>query len=230
MTRRPLRPARFAAPLAILALCAFAATASASQISLKCAGKGPHNKDSSGTVLCAEPGKSRLLTGSLRNDSGKPVAGKVAVTISNWIPTGQGAFNIVAGKPVTIAADAAGKFSFSVRTATKVSVEFEALGDEALGLSPAAAQADVSRQLVGKVKKLGGGRVKITVKGTTHPLRIAVVNESGYEVPGGKLRKASKRGSAVFDLGSAHGKFSYYVDAGELSDLFWFGAPPSFRL
>jgi hypothetical protein len=230
MNRSPLRRARFAAVFAILGLLAFAASASASQISLKCGGKGPRNRDSAGTILCAEPGKSRLVTGSLRNDAGKAVAGKVAVTVSNWIPTGEGSFKIVAGKPQTIAASAAGKFSYLVKTATKVSVKFEALGDEALGVSPVAAQADVSRQLLGRVKKLGGGRVKITVKGTTQRLKIAVTDEYGYEVAGGKLRKASKGGSAVFDLGNVHGKFSYYVDAGELGDLFWYGRPPSFRL
>ena len=230
MNRRPLRRARFAALLAALGLLAFAATASASQISLKCGGKGPRNRDSAGTVLCAEPGKSRPVTGTLRNDADKAVAGKIAVTVSNWIPTGEGSFHIVAGKPQMIAANGAGKFSFLVKTATKVSIKFEAIADEALSISPVAAQADVSRQLVGKVKKLGGGRVKITVKGTTHPLKIAVVDEYGYEVAGGKLRKASKAGSAVFNLGNVHGKFGYYVDAGELSDLFWYGQPPSFRL
>ena len=56
-----------------------------------------------------------------------------------------------------------------------------------------------------------------------------MLDESGYEVPGGKLR-AARHGSAVFDLGNQHGKFSYYVDAGELGDLFWYGKNPSFRL
>ena len=34
----------------------------------------------------------------------------------------------------------------------------------------------------------------------------------------------------VFNLGNQHGKFSYYVDAGELGDLFWYGSAASFRL
>lgn len=215
--------------LTVAALLAFAAAAGASKITLKCAGKGPHNRDSAGTVLCAEPGRSRLVSGSLLNDAGKPVHGKIAVTISKWIPSGTGYYTIKPGNPFTIDANAQGRFSYAVKTATKVSVKFEALADAALQVSPTAAQADVSRQLLGTVKKLGGGRVRITVRGTTHRLKIAIVDESGYEARGGKLRRA-KGGSAVFDLGSQHGKFSYYVDAGELGDLFWYGKNPSFRL
>ena len=162
----PLAPPRVACLLALAGLLAFAATASASTIKLKCSGKGPHNRDSSGTVLCAEPGASRLVSGTLRNDANKPVKGKITVTVSKWIPSGEGWFTIKAGNPFTIDANAQGKFSYAVKTKTKVSVKFEAVGDEAAGISPVAAQSDVSRQLLGTVKKLGGGKVKITVKGT----------------------------------------------------------------
>ena len=235
-TRRPIDEPQYAppcacrCPVAALALLVLAATASASQITLKCGGKGPHNRDSSGTVLCAEPGKSRLLSGALRDDANKPVAGKVAVTISNWIPSGEGWFTIKPGRTLTLDANAHGKFALAVKTATKVSVKFEAVGDEARGISPVAAQADVSRQLLATVHKLGGGRVRISVRGTSHRLKIAILDESGYEVPGGKLRAANRHGSATFNLGNQHGKFSYYVEAGELSDLFWEGRRPSFRL
>jgi hypothetical protein len=228
MNRSP-RPVRVVVLLTVAVLLTFAAAASASKITLKCAGKGPHNRDSAGTVLCAEPGKSRLVSGSLLSDANKPVGGEIAVTISRWIPSGEGFYTITPGKTFTIDANSQGKFSLAVKTATKVSVKFEAVADQALGVSPVAAQADVSRQLLGTVKKLGGGRVRVTVRGTTHPLKIAIVDESGYEARGGKLRRA-KGGSAVFDLGNQHGKFSYYVDAGELGDLFWYGKNPSFRL
>lgn len=226
---RLTRRVRVAVPLALAGLLVLAAAASASTITLKCAGKGPHNRDSSGTVLCAEPGKSRLVSGSLRNDANKPVRGEIAVTISKWIPSGEGWYTIKAGKTFTINANARGKFAYAVKTPTKVSVKFEAVADEASQVSAVAAQADVSRQLLGTVKKLGMGRVKITIRGTTHRLKIAIVDESGYEVPGGKLR-AARGGSAIFSLGNQHGKFSYYVDAGELGDLFWYGRNPSFRL
>lgn len=231
MNRRPSRPARVAALLAVLGLLAFAASASASQISLKCGGAGPRNKDSAGTALCAaQPGKARVITGTLRDDANKPVAGKVAVTFGQWTPAPGGGFYIHYGKPTTIAANGAGKFSLPVKTATKVSIKFEAVADEALGISPVLAEAEVSRQLAVSVKKLGGGRVKVSVRGTSHALKVAILDESGYEVQGGKLRKASKRGVVVFSLGAAHGKLEVYVEVGELSDLFWEGRRPSFRL
>jgi hypothetical protein len=223
---------RFAvAAIALFSLALFAAGAEASQMSLKCGGKGPRNQDSAGTVLCAAaPGKARTLVGVLRNDAGQPVAGKLAVTFRDWVANGDGSFTIEPGKPQQFIASANGRFSIPVETATKVSVEVEAVSDAALGVSPILGSAEVSRQLVGTVKKLGGGRVRITVKGTTQPLKIAVVDEYGYEVTGGKLRKASKGGSAVFSLGSLRGTFSYYVDAGELGDLFWSGPRPTFKL
>jgi hypothetical protein len=223
---------RFAIAISVtaLALLLLATAANASELTLKCGGKGARNKDSAGTVLCAAaPGKARNIEGVLLDDAGKPVAGKLTVTFSDWIPAGYG-FTIKPVQTQQLSAGANGQFSISVKTATKVSVKVEAVADATLNVSAVTAAADVSRQLQGSVKKLGGGRVRVTVKGTTQPLKIAIVDESGYEVSGGKLRKANKGGSATFNLGSARGEFGYYVDAGELGDLFWEGARPTFRL
>ncbi len=82
------------------------------------------------------------------------------------------------------------------------------------------------------MKKLGGGKVKMTVKGAGKiPLRLYLLEESGYEIPGTRGgKKANKTGSAVFDVGNFHGKASYYVDAGEYSDLFWETRGPTFHI
>ena len=213
MNRRPdYRPLIVA--LAALSLLAFAASASASSITLKCGGKGKRNKDSAGTVLCAaKPGKARTLEGVVRDDSNKPVAGKVSITLSKWIPHG-GYYSVEAYKTVTVNANGAGKFSYPAKTSTKLSLRFETAG--------VIAEAEVSRELQVKVKKLGGGKVKLTVKGAGKiPLKLYLVDESGYELPGTKAKKPNKAGTATFDVGRYHGPFSYYVDAGEYGDLFW---------
>lgn len=216
----------------VAAVLAFAVAAQASEIALACDGKGPRNKDSAGTVLCAAaPGKARVVSGVLSDDAGKPVAGKVKVTFADWIPSSGGSFSITPGATQTVSAGANGRFSVPVKTATKVSVYFEALADEKLGVSPVKAQADVSRELAVTLKKLGGGTVKLTVKGAgSAPLKLYVLDSSGYELSGVKPKKADKAGSAVFDLGSMHGEFSYYVDAGVLGDLFWEGTRATFRV
>jgi hypothetical protein len=225
---------RFAAAIAAasLSLALLAASAQASEVAMKCEGKGPRNKDSAGTVLCAaEPGKARVLGGVLRNDAGKPVAGKLAVTFANWVPAGGGSFSIEPEAPQTIAANANGQFSIPVKTATKVTVYVEAVADAALGVSPFKAQADVSRRLATSLAKLGSGKVKLTVKGAgATPLKLYILDSSGYALPGVKPKKASKAGSARFDLGAMHGEFSYYVDAGPLGDLFWEDARATFKL
>lgn len=224
---------RLAIVLAVAGLSlATAAAAGAATIDLKCAGKGPRNEDSAGTVLCAAaPGKARVVSGVLRSDAGKPVAGKVAVTFANWIPAGSGSFSIKPESTQTITADGSGRFAVPVKTETKVTVYFEAVADEKLGVSPVKAQADVSRELAVTLKKLGGGKLRMTVKGAgSNPLKLYVLDSSGYEVPGVSAKKANKAGSATFDLGSRHGEFSYYVDAGPLGDLFWEGTRATFRL
>lgn len=219
---RPLRPVLVLA-VAALALLAAAATASASSITLKCGGKGKHNKDSVGSVLCAEkPSKPRAIEGVVRDDTNKPVSGPVTVTLSKWTPKG-GYYSVEEFKTLTVHANAAGKFSYPAKTATKLTIKFEAAG--------AFAQAEVSRELQVKVQKPGGGRIKLTVKGAGKiPLKLYVLDESGYPLPGTKAKKANKAGSAVFDVGNFHGKFTYYVDAGEYGDLFWETRGPTFHI
>jgi hypothetical protein len=213
-------------------LALLASAAQASEVALKCDGKGPRNKDSAGTVLCAAaPGKARVVSGVLRNDAGKPIAGKVTVTFANWIPAGGGSFSVTPESTQTIAANGNGQFSVPVKTATKVTVYFESVADEKLGVSPVKAQADVSRQLLTTIKKLGGGKVKFTAKGAGKiPLKLYILDSSGYELSGVKPKKASKAGSATFDLGGMHGEFSCYVDAGIYGDLFWEGTRGTFKL
>jgi hypothetical protein len=84
------------------------------------------------------------------------------------------------------------------------------------------------------VKKLGGGRVKLTVKGTAlRPLKLWVLNESGYPLPGVKPKQANRKGSATFDVGSQRGKLATYAEVGAkggLTDLFWYGVRKTFRL
>ncbi|MFN8217212.1 MAG: hypothetical protein U0R71_11530 [Solirubrobacterales bacterium] len=230
MTASPLRrpastlvAAAAALALVAIALLAVAASASAASISLKCGGKGGHSRDSAGTVLCAEkPGKPRKIEGVVRDDANKPVPGPVTITLSKWIPKG-GYYSVEPFRTVKVNANAAGKFSYAAKTDTKLSLRFEAAG--------ALAEAEVSRELQVTVRKLGGGRVKLTVKGAGKiPLKLYLVDESGYEIPGTKPKKADKSGSAVFDVGRFHGKFSYYVDAGEYGDLFWATRGPTFQI
>ncbi len=232
MNRRARSRLAIALTAAGVSIALAASAAQAAEIDLACAGKGPRNKDSAGTALCAAaPGKARVVNGVLRNDAGKPVAGKVAVTFANWIPAGSESFSIKPESTQTIAANANGQFSVPVKTATKVTVYFEAVADEKLGVSPVKAQADVSRQLAVTLKKLGGGRLTLTVKGAgSTPLKLYVLDSAGYELSGVPAKKANKAGSASFDLGSRHGEFSYYVDAGALGDLFWEGTRATFKL
>lgn len=232
MIRRARRRTAIALTATGLGLALFASAAQAAEVDLACAGKGPRNKDSAGTILCAAaPGKARVISGVLRNDAGKPVAGKVTVTFANWVPVGNDSFSIKPEAATTVSASGNGQFSIPVKTATKVTVYVEAVADTALGVSPVKVQADVSRQLVTTIKKLGGGKVKLTVKGAGKtPLTLYVLSSEGYELSGVKPKKADKAGSAIFDLGSMRGEFSYYVDAGVVGDLFWEGARPTFKL
>jgi hypothetical protein len=232
LIRRARRRIAIALTATGLSLALVASAAQASELDLACAGKGPRNQDSAGTVLCAAvPGKARVVSGVLSNDAGKPVAGKVAVTFANWVPVGNDSFSIKPEKTITITAGANGQFSIPVKTATKVTVYVEAVADTALGVSPLKAEADISRQLATTVKKLGGGKVKLTVKGAGKaPLTLYVLSSEGYELSGVKPKKADKGGSAIFDLGGMRGEFSYYVDAGVVGDLFWEGARLTFKL
>lgn len=232
-SRRHVLPLLVTAAAALAFGAPLAASAGAAELKLKCAGKGKRNKDSAGTVLCAaEPGHKRTIAGTVRNDAGQPVAGKLTITYRSWVPAPNGVgYNIKPRSTREISAHADGSFSFSSNTKTKESISVDLAADTALGIAGgASAQADVSRRLVTKVKKLGGGRVKLTVKGTALPLKLYVLSEDGYPLSGVKAKKA-KHGSATFDLGSLRGKFSTYADAGDVyTDLFWGEQRPTFRL
>jgi hypothetical protein len=210
------------------------ALADAAELKLSCAGKGARNKDSAGTVLCAgDPAKGRTIAGTARNDAGQPVAAKIAVTLSSWTvaPNGIG-YNVKPTSTREIVAKADGGFSFKLNPKTRESVKFELAADPALGIAAAAsAQAEVSRKLKVKLAKLGGGKVRITVRGTTlRPLKVYILDSSGYALSGVKPKKVDAKGRASFDLGSRRGQFSYYVDAGVFDDLLWYQGRPKLRL
>jgi len=229
MNRSTIRRFALFASLAALGVLIFASLASAAEIKLACAGKGPRNKDSAGVVLCAAaPGKARTISGTIRDDAGKPVAAKILVTFISWTPAGGGSFSLEPTATKTISADAGGKFSLPVKVTTRLDVKFEAVADEKLGVSGGFAEAEVSRRLDVKMKKLGGGRLKFTVKGAS-PVKVYVLDSSGYELSGIKPKRANKAGVAIFNLGNLHGEFSYYVDVGALADLYWEDPRHTFR-
>jgi opacity protein-like surface antigen len=231
MTTRT-RVAALAAPL-IIAL-TIPVAADAATLKLSCAGKGARNKDSAGTVLCAgSPSKGRAIAGTVRNDAGQPVAAKVTVTVSSWTiaPNGIG-YNVKPTSTREIVAKANGSFSFKRNPKTRESIKFDVVADPTLGIAAGvSAQAEISRQLKVKLAKLGGGKVRITVKGTTiRPLKVYILDSSGYTLSGTKPKNVDGKGRATFDLGSMRGQFAYYVDAGKYDDLFWYQGRPKFRL
>jgi len=231
MTTRS-RVAALAAPL-IIAL-SIPVAADAATLKLSCAGKGARNKDSAGTVLCAgSPAKGRAIAGVVRNDAGQPVAAKVTVTVSSWTfaPNGIG-YNVKPTSTREIVAKANGSFSFKRNPKTRESYKFDVAPDPALGIAvPASGQAEISRKLKVKLSKLGGGKVRVTVKGTTQrPLKVYILDSSGYALSGVKPKNVDRKGRATFDLGSMRGQFAYYVDAGKYDDLFWYQGRPKFRL
>ena len=181
-------------------------------------------------MLCAAaPGKARTVSGTVRDDSGKPVAAKILVTFISWTPHGGGSFSLEPTSTKTISANAAGKFSLPVKVATRLNVRFEAVADEKLGITGGFAEAEVSRRLDVRLKKLGGGRIKFTVKGAS-PVKVYVLDSSGYLLPGVKPKRTNKAGVAIFSLGSRRGEFSYYVDVGALADLYWEDPRHTFKL
>lgn len=230
MTSRS-RLAALAAPL-ILALSTTTA-ADAATLQLKCAGKGARNKDSAGTVLCAgSPSKGRAIAGTVRNDAGQPVAASVTVTISSWTLAPNSGYYVKPTSTREIVAKADGSFSFKRNPKTRESYRFDVVPDAALGIAAAASgEAQISRRLKIKLAKLGGGKIRITVKGTTvRPLKVHVLDASGYALSGTKPKNVDRKGRATFNLGSMRGQFSYYVDAGRYGDLFWYEGRPKFRL
>ncbi len=231
---RPTRP-RATALLTCLALAvtAFAAApAGAATLRLRCAGRGPRAVDSAGTVHCAgSSSRGRAISGTVRNDTGQPVAARLVVTYSRWIPAGTG-YTVRAHATRELTAKADGSFSFTDNPATRESIRVDVVADPALGIAyGASAQAQISRKLDVSLAKLGGGAVRVTVKGTrVRPIKVWILSESGYQLPGVRPKNVDGRGQASFNLGSMRGRFAYYVDAGVYDDLFWYLGRPPFRL
>lgn len=214
---------------AVAALLALAASAEAATLNLKCSGKGPQTKAQEyETAQCTvAAGQKRNIEGVLRNDKGKPVAGTLKVTFSRWIPQGDSSYSITPERTIEVKAAANGKFKVpNVTTKTEETVLIEALGDPASELSAVTQEVDIQRYVTATAKPLGGGKVKVTVQGAALPFKVAITDESGYYVSGGSPRKASKAGTAIFDLHGARGTFNIYVDAGELGDLYYFDLKP----
>ncbi|HEX7290816.1 MAG TPA: hypothetical protein VF250_06765, partial [Conexibacter sp.] len=166
-------------------LAAGGASAQAASVSLRCAGRGPRNRDSAGTVLCAgSPARGRTLAGVVKDDAGRPVAARLTVTFSRWDPAPGGGFYVRPRATKTIAAKADGTFTVKDNPATKESIRVDAVADAALGVSGGAfAQAEISRRLVVRIAKLGGGVVRFTVTGTrARPIKVWVLDSSGYQV------------------------------------------------
>lgn len=214
---------------ALVALLALAASAQAATLTLKCSGKGPQYKAQEySTAECTvAKGQKRNLEGVLRNDKNKPVAGTLKVTISKWVPQGDGAYAVTPEKEFEVKAAANGKFKVpNLTTKTEATVFIEAVADADAEVSTVAQEVNIQRLVTATAKVLGGGKVKVTVKGAELPFKIGITEEEGYFVSGGLARKASKAGTAVFALGSQRGKFNIYVDAGELGDLYYIQAKP----
>lgn len=235
-TRRSRRAAGLALA-AVTAAAALAATsASASTVKLGCKGTGARNVDSAGTVLCAAPaGRSRTITGRVLNDAGAAVAATVTITRSIWIINkGSLGYTVKPTSTNTITANADGTFSFTSNPATRDSFKVEVGALPALGIAGGSfAKAEVHRQLSLKIKKLGGGAVRLTVRGTSPKnLKAQVTNADGYAIPGQRAKRLDSLGRVTFRLGGrATGTYAIYIVRSALTDLFWdTGKPPKFRL
>jgi hypothetical protein len=228
MSRRPRRTLSIALAIAALGLLALAASAQASSFALKCSGGGPQNKAQEyETASCAvRAGETRKIEGVVRNNKNKTVPAKLKVTFSKWVPVGNGAYDITPEKEVEIKAAANGKFTIPATTATEETVFIEALEDPELEVSPVSQEVNIQRLVTATAKKLGGGKVKVTVKGASAPVKVGITEEEGYFVSGGTARKTNKAGVATFNLGSQHGTFGILVDAGELGSLYYVDATP----
>ncbi len=210
------------------------ASAQAASVSLRCSGKGPRNKDSAGTVLCAgSPSKGRTLAGAVKDDAGNPVAARLTVTFSRWDPAPGGGFYVRPRATKTIAADSSGRFTIKDNPATKESIRVDVVADATLGVSGASAFAEISRKLNVRIARLGGGVVRFTVTGTrARPIKVWVTDSSGYQVSGIKPKKIDGKGQAAFNLSRIPSalRLSYFVDAGDsLNDLFWYQSRVPFK-
>ncbi len=222
----------FALALAAAALAAAAAPAGAATLRLRCAGRGPRAVDSAGVIKCAGSAASgRTISGVVRDDAGRPVAARLTVAYSDWIPRGTG-YSITLRTTREITANADGSFSIRSNPATRESIRFSVVPDAAQGTAAGAvAEAEIQRKLDVSLAKLGGGTVRVTVKGTDkRPIKVWMLSESGYQLTGVRPKDVNGRGQATFNLGSQRGRFAYYVDAGVYDDLFWYLGRPSFRL
>lgn len=230
----PTGRALVASVAALGLLAASGAAAQGATVTLRCAGRGPRNSDSSGTVLCAgSSAKGRTLAGVVKDDAGRPVAARLTVTYSSWDPSPGGGYAIRPRATKEIAAKADGTFKIKDNPATKESIRVDVVADAALGVSGASANADISRQLIVRLAKLGGGVVRFTVTGTRHrPLKVWVLDDSGYPISGVKPKNVNGSGQATFDLSHVPRgfKLTYYVDAGRvLGDLFWYQSRVPFK-
>jgi hypothetical protein len=149
--------------MAAVGLLAWAGGAQAASFSaLRCSGKGPQSGSQEyETASCAvERGKKRTIEGVLRNDKNKPVAGKLMVTFSRWVPQGNGAYDVTPEKTIEVAAAANGKFKIpNVTTKSEETVFIEAVGDAESELSTVTQEVNVQRYVSATAKKLGGDRV-----------------------------------------------------------------------
>mgnify|MGYP001428862375 FL=1 len=213
-----------------------ASSASASSVKLACKAPGARNVDSAGTILCAAPaGKSRAVTGRVLNDAGAPVAATVTITRSAWIiRKGVIGYNV---KPVAtnvVVAKTDGTFSFVSNPTSRDSFKVEVGVAPELGIvAGAVAQAEVHRQLSLIITKLGGGAVRLTVKGTgPKTVKVQVTTANGYAISGQRAKSLDSKGRVTFRLGArATGTYAVYVVRSALTDLFWASAkPPKFRL
>jgi hypothetical protein len=214
--------------MAIAGLLLIAGGAEAATLNLKCSGKGEQVKAQEyETAQCAvEAGKTRNIEGVLRNDKNKPVAGTLNVTFSNWEPQGNGEYDITPYKTIEVKSSANGKFTIpKVTTKTESTVFIEAVGDGESELSTVSQEVNIQRYVSATAKVLGGGKVKVTVKGVEGPFKVSIGSE-GYPVSGGAARKANKAGVTTFSLGRAYGTLGIYVDAGVLTDLYYIDAHP----
>jgi hypothetical protein len=214
--------------LAILGLLFAAGGAEAATLNLKCSGKGVQSKAQEyETAECAvEAGQTRNIEGVLRNDKNKPVAATLKVTFSNWEPQGNGAYDITPYKTIEVKSAANGKFTIpKVTTKTEETVFIEAVGDGESELSTVTQEVNIQRLVSLRGKKLGGGKVKVTVKGLSVPAKVALRLED-YPVSGGAGRKPNKAGVAIFNLGNQHGTFGIWLEAGELEDLYYVDSEP----
>jgi hypothetical protein len=228
MKRRTRKTLTLTFAVATLGLMALAAGAQAASLNLKCSGKGPQNKAQEyETASCAvEKGKTRNIEGVLRNDKNKPVAGALNVTFSAWEPQGGGAYDITPQKTIEVKAGANGKFTIpKITTKTEETVFIEAVGDGESELSTVTQEVNIQRYVSATAKKLGGGKVKVTVKGVEGPFKVSIGLE-GYPASGGAPRQAGKAGVATFTLRDPHGTFGIYVDAGELTNLYYVDSHP----